>query len=177
MNAWGSRATSTAGGLGVMKPRLIFVSLVTMLAIAGCDRNESQPPPAVDDLALERRVQAFGQTATAADIAWRSSGLGIRIITPGEGSAPKMTDVVRVHYTGRLKDGTVFDDSRARGKPQDFVVNRLITGWAAAMSSLQPGGRAEIFIPPKLGYGGMKVAGVPPNSGLIFDVELLAVNP
>lgn len=157
--------------------RTILLLALAVLALGGCGREEPAATATVSDPVLEQRVQVFGESAAAPDITWRSSGLGVRIITPGEGKPPGMTDVVRVHYTGRLKDGTVFDDTRAPGKPQDFVVNRLITGWAAAMSSLKPGGRAEIFIPPKLGYGGMKVAGVPPNSGLIFDVELLAVNP
>lgn len=91
--------------------------------------------------------------------------------------APQFTDTVRVHYTGELKNGSVFDDSRSRGKPGDFVVNRLIPGWAAAMPVLKPGGKAEFFIPPDLGYGGVQAAGVPPGSGLIFEVELIAVNP
>lgn len=122
-------------------------------------------------------MQVFGSRAAAADITWRSSGLGIRILTPGAGAAPRTSDTVRVHYTGTLQDGTVFDDSRGRGGPEDFVVSRLIPGWAAAMGALKPGGRAEVFVPPSLGYGPRKVGNVPANSGLIFDVELIAVNP
>jgi len=95
----------------------------------------------------------------------------------GEGAAPAMTDRVRVHYTGRLKDGTVFDDSHKNGKPSDFVVNRLITGWSAAMSSLKPGGKGVFYIPSHLGYGGLRAGNIPPFSGLIFEVELIAVNP
>ena len=84
---------------------------------------------------------------------------------------------VRVHYTGRLKDGTVFDSSVARGKPSDFAVDRLITGWSAAMLTLKPGGKAVIYIPPHLGYGGIRSGNIPPFSGLIFEVEVIAVNP
>ena len=147
------------------------------LILAGCERA----PPATPerDEAAYWREQYFGaQIAKAPGIAWRPSGLGIRIITPGEGSAPRMMDHVLVHYIGRLKDGTVFADSRAgKGTPSNFVVNRLITGWAAAMPALKPGGRAEFFIPPHLGYGGLQSGKIPPHSGLIFEVELLAVNP
>ena len=148
------------------------------LILLGCGPTPPVAPvvPVVDEAAL-RRVELFGESAQAADIAWRSSGLGIKIITPGEGAAPTLADRVRVHYIGRLKDGKIFDDSRQRGKPSDFTVNRLITGWAAAMPVLKPGGRAIFFIPPSLGYGGMRSGIIPPVSGLIFEVELLAVNP
>jgi FKBP-type peptidyl-prolyl cis-trans isomerase FklB len=98
-------------------------------------------------------------------------------LVPGEGAAPQLTDRIRVHYVGRLKDGRVFDDSHPRGQPADFVVNQLITGWAAAMPTLKPGGRAQFFIPPNLGYGGVRAGSIPPYSGLIFEVELIAVNP
>jgi FKBP-type peptidyl-prolyl cis-trans isomerase len=148
------------------------------LSLAGCGPKEPIAPivPEVDEAAL-RRDELFGVEAKAPDINWRSSGLGVRILVPGEGTAPKLSDTVRVQYVGRLKDGRVFDDSHTRTKPSDFVVNQLISGWAAAMTSLKPGGRAIFFIPPSLGYGGMRTALIPANSGLIFEVELIAVNP
>ena len=68
--------------------------------------------------------------------------------------------------------------TRASGTSRRFfAVNRLITGWAAAMPSLKPGGKAVFYIPPSLGYGGMRSGDIPPVSGLIFEVELLEVNP
>jgi FKBP-type peptidyl-prolyl cis-trans isomerase len=155
--------------------RLVWVGLI--LCLVACSRQEPPPAPEPDETTLMREKFFGPAVADAKDITWRVSGLGIRIITPGEGSPPAMTDRIRVHYTGRLKDGTVFDDSHRRGKPSDFVVNQLITGWASAMSSLKPGGKAEIFIPPLLGYGAMQAGKIPPNSGLIFEVELIAVNP
>jgi len=153
---------------------LLLVGLI--LACAGC---EPAPPAAPErDEAAYWREEYFGALAKAPGIAWRSSGLGIRIITPGEGKVPQMMDHVLVHYIGRLKDGTVFADSHTGGgKPSDFVVNRLIAGWAAGMSALKPGGKAEFYIPPHLGYGGMQSGKIPAHSGLIFEVELLAVNP
>ena len=149
-----------------------------LLVLAGCGPKEPEPSVITEqDKAALRRVELFGAAATAADITWRPSGLGIRILAPGEGVAPQVTDVIRVHYKGRLKDGHVFDDSHARGKPSDFVLNRMITGLAAGIPVLKPGGRAEFFIPPSLGYGGMRSGDIPPVSGLIFEVELIAVNP
>lgn len=164
---------------GSMKRALGWLTVGLVLALAGCGPKEP-PAPAVPEKseAELRRELYFGEKIAALPgVEWRNSGLGIRLITPGEGAAPKPTDVVRVHYTGRLKDGTVFDDTRAKGQPADFTVNRLITGWAAAMSSLKPGGKAEFYIPPHLGYGGLRAGKIPPFSGLIFEVELIAVNP
>ncbi len=146
--------------------------------LAACAPKEPPPPsaPVVDEAVLEHE-KYFGSEGKAPDITWRTSGLGIRVLTPGEGPAPKMADTVRVSYVGRLKDGTVFDDSHPRAKPADFVVNQLIGGWSVAMSSLKPGGRGIFFIPPMLGYGSRAVGKIPANSGLIFEVELIAVNP
>lgn len=145
--------------------------------MAGCGPKETAPVvPAVDEAAL-RHEKLFGAEANTPGIAWRSSGLGVLILAPGAGTSPKMNDTVRVNYVGKLKDGQVFADSHTTGRPADFVVNQLITGWAAAMTSLKPGSHAKLFIPPALGYGGVNSTKIPANSGLIFDVELLAVNP
>lgn len=152
---------------------------VAGLVLAGCAPKPPEPAPVPEkSVAEERRERWFGsELATKPGIAWRESGLGIEVLAPGEGVAPQRTDKVRVHYVGRLRDGTVFDDSRARGKPADFVVQQLITGWAAAMPALKPGGRGVFYIPPHLGYGGLQAGKIPPNSSLIFEVELIAVNP
>ena len=159
-----------------MSPLLTAGFLV--LFFASCRPAEPVAPvaPVRDELA-ERREWLFGPRANAADITWRSSGLGIRIVKPGEGTPPRSTDRVRVHYVGSLKDGRVVDDTRARGKPLDFVLYRVIPGWTAGIQELRPGGRADLFIPPSLGYGNMRIGDIPAGSGLIFDVELITVIP
>jgi FKBP-type peptidyl-prolyl cis-trans isomerase len=162
-----------------MNPGLRTMFFVVMLALAGC---APQPPPApVGPEKTEaelRREQYFGpEIAADQSITWRTSNLGLKIIAPGEGALIQLQDRVRVHYTGKLKDGTVFDSSLTRGKPSDFAVDRLITGWSAAMLTLKPGGKAVFYIPPHLGYGGIRSGNIPPFSGLIFEVEVLAVNP
>ncbi len=162
-----------------MNPGPPMMLLAVMLMLAGC---APKPPPApavpARSEAEVRREQYFGKELAAdKDIAWRTSNLGIRIIAPGEGPLIQLQDRVRVHYAGRLVDGTVFDSSVERGKPSEFAVDRLITGWSAAMLTLRPGGKAVIYIPPHLGYGGVRAGKVPPFSSLIFEVEVLAVNP
>ena len=150
-----------------------------LLLLAGCG-PKTPPAPAVPEKseAEVRREQYFGrEIANDRTIAWRNSNLGIKVLAPGEGPLIQLQDRVRVHYTGRLVDGTVFDDSRARGHPSDFPVNGLIPGWSAAMLTLRAGGKAIIYIPPHLGYGGVRAGNIPPFSGLVFEVEVMAVNP
>ncbi len=106
-----------------------------------------------------------------------ASGLQIQIHEPGQGRRrPGANDVVKVHYTGRLIDGTVFDSSVERGEPIEFSLDHVIPGWTEGMQSLGIGGKATLVIPPELGYGESGVGGViPPQATLIFDVELLDI--
>lgn len=162
-----------------MKRAFLVLFAVALLVSTGCGPKQPETPPVPEKSEAElRRERWFGvELAHKPGIAWRDSGLGIEVLAPGEGTAPQRTDRVRVHYIGRLRDGTEFDNSLKRGKPNDFVVQQLITGWAAAMTSLKPGGKAVFYIPPHLGYGGLQAGKIPPNSALIFEVELIAVNP
>lgn len=156
--------------------RLLGVGLVLGLSACGPAEPTAPAAPVRDELTM-RREWLFGPRCLAPDIQWRENGLGVRLITPGTGVAPVATDRVRVHYSGSVKDGRVFIDTRAAGQPAEYVVNQLISGWATGMTELKPGGRAEFFIPPSLGYGNNGVGDIPSGSGLIFDVELLEVNP
>ena len=81
-----------------------------------------------------------------------------------------------MHYTGFLLDGTVFDSSHARGEPEEFPLQNVIAGWSEGLQLMREGGKSRLFIPSKLAYG-TRGAGniIPPNSTIIFDVELLAI--
>lgn len=106
------------------------------------------------------------------------SGLQYEVIEEGAGEQPKSGDTVKVHYTGRLIDGTVFDSSVERGEPATFGVTQVIPGWVEALQLMKPGAKWRLHIPGNLAYGPNGAGGmIGPNSTLIFDVELLEVNP
>lgn len=157
--------------------RILVLVLASLLA--GCAPREPAAPPApVKTEAELRREKWFGpEIARKPGIEWRSSGLGIEVLVPGEGLAPQRTDKVRLHYRVKLVNGKEADSSYARNKPLEATVQHLITGWAAALPSLRPGGKGVFYIPPLLGYGGVQAGDIPPNSALICEVELLEVMP
>jgi len=163
-----------------MKPAHRFLPLSAILLLAGCGPAEPPPlPPAPARPEVElKRVKYFGETvAVDPTVDWRSTGLGVKILAPGEGSSPQFADRVRVHYTVRLVDGTVVDDSRVKGKPSVFAVSKVVRGVTEGLGLLQPGGRAILYIPPSLGYGNIQSGNVPALSGLTFDVELIEILP
>lgn len=104
------------------------------------------------------------------------SGLHYEVIAEGSGPKPKPTDTVRVHYTGKLVDGTQFDSSVDRGEPAEFPLNGVIPGWTEGLQLVGVGGKLKLHIPSQLGYGEQGAGGmIPPNATLVFDVELLEI--
>lgn len=104
------------------------------------------------------------------------SGLQYEVLTEGTGAQPAPGDQVKVHYTGRLIDGTVFDSSVERGEPATFGVTQVIPGWVEALQLMKAGSKWRLHIPSNLAYGPQGAGGViGPNATLIFDVELLEV--
>ena len=104
-------------------------------------------------------------------------GLQYIVITNGTGPLPTATDRVEVNYRGTLVDGTEFDSSYKRGKPAEFPVGQVIHGWTEALEKMPVGSKWKLFIPSDLAYGEHGNRGIPPNSVLIFDVELLRILP
>lgn len=153
--------------------------------------------PAMTDVEGREAFMAFQETASKAaqaeslkagkdflanntkndkDIVQLVSGLQYKVVTAGTGEKPKATDTVQVHYTGTLIDGTKFDSSRDRGTPAEFPVNGVIAGWTEALQLMPTGSRWTLFIPGNLAYGERgSPPRIPPNSVLVFDVELMAI--
>ena len=105
-----------------------------------------------------------------------ASGLQYKILTQGNGRKPKATDSVKCHYEGRLIDGTVFDSSYRRGTPAVFGLNQVIAGWTEGVQLMAEGSKYRFFIPYNLAYGANGARdSIPPDSALIFDVELISI--
>ncbi len=106
-----------------------------------------------------------------------ASGLECWNIDEGDGDKPLPTDQVVVHYTGWLEDGTKFDSSYDRGTPAVFRLNGVIRGWTEGVGDMRVGEKRKLRIPSDLGYGSSNNGRIPPNSTLVFDVELIEINP
>jgi len=103
------------------------------------------------------------------------SGLQYKVLTMGDGAKPAATDSVKVHYRGTLLDGTEFDSSYARNEPISFALNRVIAGWTEGVQLMPIGSKYMFYIAPDLAYGESGGGPIPPNSTLVFEVELLDI--
>ena len=103
------------------------------------------------------------------------SGLQYRVINEGKGSSPKKDDKVKVHYVGKLLDGSEFDNSLDRGEPTEFGLTQVIRGWTEGLQLMNKGAKYELFIHPKMAYGARPRPQIPGNSLLIFEVELIDI--
>lgn len=107
---------------------------------------------------------------------YTSSGLGIKVLSEGDGPLPEAGKTVVVHYTGYLEDGTKFDSSVDRGQPFKFVLGQgqVIKGWDEGVAKLKVGSKAVLLIPPGIAYGEVRRGPIPPNSTLYFEIEVLS---
>ncbi len=118
---------------------------------------------------LAANKQKAGVTETA-------TGLQYEIIQNAEGRKPTRSSQVRVHYTGTLLNGQVFDSSVQRGEPAEFGLSQVISGWTEGLQLMSEGAKYRFFIPARLAYGEHGAPGaIPPNAALIFEVELLKI--
>jgi len=127
-------------------------------------------------VALEKERAFLDSVSNREEVVTLPSGLRYQILNEGEGKSPDASDTVTVHYHGTFIGGKVFDSSRERGEPATFAVNQVIKGWTEALQLMEVGAKWKLFIPSNLAYGPRGASTViPPNSTLIFEVELLSV--
>lgn len=146
---------------------------MTVLCLVGCNKATTpaeDKPASTKTPAVPTGEQKGGTTTTL-------SGLKYEVMKQGTGTvSPKATDTVNVHYHGTLLNGTVFDSSVQRGQPISFPLNGVIPGWTEGLQLMKVGDKFKFEIPPNLAYGPNSPSPmIPPNSTLVFEVELLGI--
>ena len=177
-----------------MKMRYLALCAIAtgMIGMASCksDKSAGQATDTVMDVQDEYIAEApvtadsiFARYKANNEVAddsvyTTSTGLKYMVLKKGEGKSPKATDSVKVHYTGTLPNGSVFDSSVERGEPITFPLNGVIPGWTEGLQLMQEGGKTVFYIPSNLAYGS-RGAGpmIGPDQDLVFEVELIEVNP
>lgn len=120
--------------------------------------------------------EAFLQeVAEQEDVTLIGGGVYYKVLQSGNGKQASPRSVVTVYYQGRLINGKVFDDNRRQGYPDAFRLNELITGWQIAIPRMKAGDKWEIYVPATQGYGSRGTHGIPGDSTLIFEIELVSV--
>ncbi|MDP3852983.1 FKBP-type peptidyl-prolyl cis-trans isomerase [Phenylobacterium sp.] len=153
----------------------LIVALAAVLALAGCNR-------AGDADAAKAAAEAKTYMATnarAEGVKSLPSGVQYKIVRSGAatGLKPGPSDEVKVHYEGKLVSGAVFDSSYERGAPAAMPLPALIPAWKEALQQMRPGDEWVLYVPPEMGYGAEGQGAIPPNSVLIFRIELIDVLP
>ncbi len=124
----------------------------------------------------EEGEKFLNENKTKKDVITTESGLQYQVVTEGTGEKPTAEDKVKVHYTGTLLDGTVFDSSVERGEPAEFGVGQVIKGWTEVLQLMPAGSKYIVWIPSELAYGERGAGGdIKPNSTLKFEIELLEI--
>jgi FKBP-type peptidyl-prolyl cis-trans isomerase FklB len=167
--------------LGGAKPLLTEEETKTVLETLQADMHKHQKD--VHDAAVAKNTTEGQEFLTAnktkPGVVTLPSGLQYKVIAEGNGPKPTAADVIVCNYKGTLLDGTEFDSSYKRGQPATIPVGRVIKGWTEALQLMPVGSKWELYIPPSLAYGEQGTNGGPigPNATLVFDVELISIQP
>ena len=134
-------------------------------------------PTLMADSNSEKGEAFLAENAKKEGVKTTASGLQYKVLQEGTGKSPKATDTVVVNYKGTLISGKEFDSSYKRHKPAEFPLNHVIPGWTEGVQLMKEGAKYEFTIPSKLAYGERGTPGgpIPPNSTLIFEIELITV--
>lgn len=164
-----SIADAAKGKESKLKPEEMQAALMKLQeGMMKKQQEEAEKNKAEGAAFLEKNKSAPGVKTTA-------SGLQYIVEKEGTGKTPTLKDTVKAHYKGTLINGTQFDSSYDRGQPAEFPVEGVIKGWTEALQLMKVGGKMKLFIPPELGYGPAARPGIPANSVLLFDVELVDI--
>ncbi len=153
-------------------------AVAAVLLVSACGRGDGAEGGGVA-AANRKAAEAFmAENASAEGVQTLPSGLQYRVLraAPEGAESPDGNDLVRVHYEGALIDGTVFDSSYERGLPYVTTPEQVVPGWTEALQRMKVGEEWILYVPPELGYGDRQAGSdIPPNSVLVFRMELLAI--
>jgi FKBP-type peptidyl-prolyl cis-trans isomerase FkpA/FKBP-type peptidyl-prolyl cis-trans isomerase FklB len=150
-------------------------------AFAALQEEQAKKRAAMAEANKAAGAKFLAENAKKEGVKVTASGLQYKVIREGTGPSPKKSSTVTTHYRGRLLDGEIFDESYAGESPEpsedprSFGVSQVIPGWTEALQLMKVGGKIQVYVPGDLAYGPQGRPGIPPNSVLIFDVELLNV--
>jgi FKBP-type peptidyl-prolyl cis-trans isomerase len=155
---------------------IILAALVAIIPAIWITQNNKQSEPSPTGDPMEAGKKFLSENASKPGIKTTPSGLQYEVLTEGTGPKPSATSTVEVHYEGRLLNGMIFDSSYKRKESISFPLNRVIPGWTEGLQLMPTGSKYRLYIPSELAYGARGAgADIPPNSALIFDVELIAI--
>lgn len=158
---------------------VLFLAGGLLVAQAGCQSSDNDgggPPLPRAGSATDANGGPGPFEESGGEFTTTASGLKYRITREGDGESPQASDRVRVHYEGKLADGSVFDSSYQHGRPAEFSLGGVIPGWTEGMQLVKQGGMIELIIPADIGYGERgSPPDIPPNATLYFTVELLDI--
>lgn len=159
---------------------LAILAATAALAAGAAHAQQVSPPPQLNAGPSANAVagKAFlANNAKAPGVVTLPSGLQYKVVTSGpkDGPSPKLGDIVKVHYEGKLLSGQVFDSSFARGKAAIMPADGLIQGWLEALPKMKVGDEWVLYIPSELGYGGQDMGEIPPDSVLVFRLRLVGM--
>ncbi|MDR2775820.1 MAG: FKBP-type peptidyl-prolyl cis-trans isomerase [Tannerella sp.] len=161
--------TAIKGDTGSLKMEIDGAQAFIQKYLMAEEAKEGEATKAEGDAFLKANKSKEGVITT-------ESGLQYKVLTEGTGAKPTTSDTVKVHYTGKLLDGTVFDSSVQRGEPATFPVTGVIPGWTEVLLIMPVGSKYQVWIPSELGYGPQGAGQmIKPNSTLEFEVELLEI--
>lgn len=159
-----------AGSLTQEEMKTVLMAFETRMKKEAEDKHKKDAAEAIT-----KGTAYLAENGKKAGVKTTATGLQYEVIKEGTGAKPKATDTVKVHYEGKLLDGTVFDSSIKRGEPVSFPLNQVIPGWTEGVQLMSVGSKYKFTIPANLAYGEQSGGPIPPNSVLVFEVELLDI--
>ena len=168
-----------AGLAGAMKGTTTYSQQITEAIFRQLQmtlqEREQEETNAEASLIEQEGANFLKENAAREGVTTTASGLQYEVLVKGDGPMPADTSEVEVHYEGSLMDGSIFDSSYERGEPISFPLNRVIAGWTEGVQLMPVGSTYMLYIPSELGYGSQGTGPIPPNSVLIFKIELLGI--